>query len=216
MCVLLCSSLAANLTMLFLPTLLSLAYVAAQGRMRLAASFAVSYAVLALLLYLIRFHGLHMVLFSEFHVLLLWSMSCAIVVGWDLVTTPPGELSAFLSRVHTPVAGILGVLVVFRFFPTMGAELSNIVQSMRNRALTSPLRMLAHPATSCEYVLVPLMLRCLQIADQLTVSAVARGAERDGTRGSYYGRAFGVGDMVWLIVWVVGTIAFLAMFGVSL
>ena len=36
------------------------------------------------------------------------------------------------------------------------------------------------------YVLVPFLLRVLQLADQLSVSAVARGAERPGVRGSYY------------------------------
>lgn len=208
-CVLACSTLTNNPVMLCLPTLLSLLYVAMQGRERLALSFAAAYAVIALVLYLIRFHGLHMIVFSEFHVLLLWSMSPVIVAGWDLITTPPGDLSSFLSRLRAPVPLILGVLVVFRFFPTMAAELSSIVQSMRNRALTTPARMIAHPAASGEYVIVPLMLRCLQIADQLTVSAVARGAERNGIRSSYYGRSYAARDWIWLVVWIAGTVAFL-------
>lgn len=199
--------------MLYLPTLLSLIYVAMQGRARLALSFAMTYAVLALLLFLIRFHGLHMIVFSEFHVLLLWSMSPVIVVGWDLITTPPGDLSAFLSKMHAPVALILGVLVVFRFFPTMASELSNIVRSMRNRSLTAPAHMIVHPAASGEYVIVPLMLRCLQIADQLTVSAIARGAERNGIRSSYYGRPCEARDAIWLAVWMTGTALFLLVIG---
>lgn len=199
--------------MLYLPTLLSLIYVAMQGRARLALSFAMTYAALALLLFLIRFHGLHMIVFSEFHVLLLWSMSPAIVVGWDLITTPPGDLSAFLSKMHAPVALILGVLVVFRFFPTMASELSSIVRSMRNRSLTAPSRMIAHPAASGKYVIVPLMLRCLQIADQLTVSAIARGAERNGIRSSYYGRPYEARDVIWLAVWMAGTALFLLVIG---
>lgn len=212
-CVLACSTLTSALSMLYLPTLLSLIYVAMQGRTRLALSFAMTYAVLALLLFLIRFHGLHMIVFSEFHVLLLWSMSPVIVVGWDLITTPPGDLSAFLSKMHAPVALILGVLVVFRFFPTMASELSSIVRSMRNRSLTAPSRMIAHPAASGEYVIVPLMLRCLQIADQLTVSAIARGAERNGIRSSYYGRPCEARDAIWLAVWMAGTALFLLVIG---
>lgn len=212
-CVLACSTLTSALSMLYLPTLLSLIYVAMQGRTRLALSFAMTYAVLALLLFLIRFHGLHMIVFSEFHVLLLWSMSPVIVVGWDLVTTPPGDLSAFLSKMHAPVALILGVLVVFRFFPTMASELSSIVRSMRNRSLTAPSRMIVHPAASGEYVIVPLMLRCLQIADQLTVSAIARGAERNGIRSSYYGRPCEARDAIWLAVWMAGTALFLLVIG---
>lgn len=212
-CALACSTLTSALSMLYLPTLLSLIYVAMQGRTRLALSFAITYAVLALLLFLIRFHGLHMIVFSEFHVLLLWSMSPVIVVGWDLITTQPGDLSAFLSKMHAPVALILGVLVVFRFFPTMASELSSIVRSMRNRSLTAPARMIAHPAASGEYVIVPLMLRCLQIADQLTVSAIARGAERNGIRSSYYGRPCEARDAIWLAVWMAGTALFLLVIG---
>ena len=143
--------------------------------------------------------------------------SCTLIytamVGWDLVTTPPGDLSAFLSKMHAPVALILGVLVVFRFFPTMASELSSIVRSMRNRSLTAPSRMIAHPAASGEYVIVPLMLRCLQIADQLTVSAIARGAERNGIRSSYYGRPCEARDAIWLAVWMAGTALFLLVTG---
>ncbi len=153
--------------------------------------FAVFYGILALLLYLIRYHGLHMVVFSEFYVLMFWNLSPVFLVGWDLITTPPGELAAFLSRIHMPTAVILGLLVLFRFFPTMKAELKGVGRSMRNRGLTAPARLLTHPAASCEYVLVPMLLRCLQLADQLSVSAVARGAEAPGKRGSYHERKMG-------------------------
>ena len=63
------------------------------------------------------------------------------------------------------------------FFPTMKSELRSVWLSMRNRGLTAPAQLVRHPAASFEYVLVPLLLRCLQIADQLSLSAVARGAE---------------------------------------
>ena len=102
---------------------------------------------------------------------------------------------------------------MFRSFPTMASELSSIVRSMRNRSLTAPARMIAHPASSGEYVIVPLMLRCLQIADQLTVSAIARGAERNGIRSSYYGRPCEARDAIWLAVWMAGTALFLHVIG---
>ena len=47
-----------------------------------------------------------------------------------------------------------------------------------------------------EYVLVPFLLRVLQLADQLSVSAVARGAERPGVRGSYYEQRAGARDHI--------------------
>ena len=101
----------------------ALLYLVLQRSFRLAASYGCFYLLLALLLYGIRFHGLHMPVFSEFYVLMFWNLSPIFLVSWDLITTPPGMLSAFLSRRRMPTPFILGLLVVFRFFPTMRAEL---------------------------------------------------------------------------------------------
>ena len=159
-------------------------YLVLQRSFRLAASYGCFYLLLALLLYGIRFHGLRMPVFSEFYVLMFWNLSPIFLVSWDLITTPPGMLSAFLSRLRMPTPFILGLLVVFRFFPTMRAELKGVGMSMKNRGLTAAGQLLAHPVQSMEYVLVPFLLRVLQLADQLSVSAVARGAERPGVRGA--------------------------------
>ena len=77
-------------------------------------------------------------------------------------------------------------------------------------------QLLCHPAASCEYVAVPLLLRCLQIADQLSVSAVARGAEAPGRRGSYYGKDMDAGDWLWLAIWTAVTTAFLWLGGMRI
>ena len=191
-------------------------YLAVQKNWRLMGGFALFYGILALLLYLIRYHGLHMVVFSEFYVLMFWNLTPVFLVSWDLITTPPGELAAFLSRIHTPSPVILGLLVMFRFFPTMKSELRSVWLSMRNRGLTTPIQLAGHPAASCEYVLVPLLLRCLQIADQLSVSAVARGAERPGKRGSYYGKRSDALDGICLALWTGATAVFLFAGGVRI
>lgn len=209
-------SLTGNAVLTCVLTMAGLLYLAVQKNWRLLGGFAVFYGILALLLYMIRYHGLHMVVFSEFYVLMFWNLSPVFLVGWDLITTPPGELAAFLSRIHMPTAVILGLLVLFRFFPTMKAELKGVRRSMRNRGLTAPVQLITHPAASCEYVLVPLLLRCLQLADQLSVSAVARGAEAPGKRGSYYERKIDALDWCQLALWPVVTILFLWMGGMRL
>ena len=174
----------------------ALLYLVLQRNFRLAASYGCFYLLLALLLYGIRFHGLHMPVFSEFYVLMFWNLSPIFLVSWDLITTPPGMLSAFLSRLRMPTPFILGLLVVFRFFPTMRTELKGVGRSMKNRGLTAAGQLLAHPVQSMEYVLIPFLLRVLQLADQLSVSAVARGAERPGVRGSYYEKRAGTRDRI--------------------
>ena len=157
----------------------ALLYLVLQRNFRLAASYGCFYLLLALLLYGIRFHGLHMPVFSEFYVLMFWNLSPIFLVSWDLITTPPGMLSAFLSRLRMPTPFILGLLVVFRFFPTMRTELKGVGRSMKNRGLTAAGQLLAHPVQS-----------------MLSVSAVARGAERPGVRGSYYEKRIGARDHI--------------------
>ena len=80
----------------------ALLYLVLQRSFRLAASYGCFYLLLALLLYGIRFHGLRMPVFSEFYVLMFWNLSPIFLVSWDLITTPPGMLSAFLSRLRMP------------------------------------------------------------------------------------------------------------------
>lgn len=176
-------------------------YLAVQGRTGLVVSYGLFDLVLALLLIGIRRYGLRMVIFSEFYVLMFWQLSAAVLVSWDLITTPPGALSAFLARRRAPTALILGLLVIFRFFPTMKAEWQGVGRSMKNRGLTGPVQLIAHPLASLEYVMVPLLLRVLQIADQLAVSAVARGAECPGVRSSYVDRPMGARDWAFAALW---------------
>ncbi len=213
-CVIIGISLAADTVLTCILTIVDFVYLAFQRNWRLLRSMGIFYGLLIVLLYLIRSHGLHPIVFSEFYVLMFWNLTPVFLVSWDLITTPPGELAAFLSRIHTPTSVILGLLVMFRFFPTMKLEVKSVWLSMRNRGLTTLKQLVSHPVVSCEYVLVPLLLRCLQIADQLSVSAVARGAERPGKRGSYYGKKVDARDYIWLVIWTVVTAGLLSMGGV--
>lgn len=216
-CVLTAVSLTGNGLLTWTLTLLGLAFAAVQGRWRIVFSYGCFFALLAALLYAVRFYQVKMLLFSEFHLILFWSLSPVAVVSWDLIQTPPGELSAFLSRIKTPTPVILGLLVIFRFFPTIKSELAGVLRSMRNRGLTAPANLLRRPLEGLEFILVPLLLRCLQIADQLSVSAVARGAERPGVRGSYFGNPRLNGrDWAMIFVWSAATIVFLAAGGMRL
>ena len=215
LCVMFAVFLTADVSQSFVMTALALTYVAIQKNMRLFVSFGLFYLLLAALMYLIRFHEFRMIIFSEFYVLMFWSLSPVFIVTWDLITTPPGELSAFFSRIHIPSSAIIGLLVIFRFFPTMRTELRNVSRSMRNRRLTGFIQVISHPISSCEYMVVPMLLRCIQVADDLSVSAVARGAERPGIRGSYYEKPLQVRDWLCAVGWTFGTTLFLVLGGVK-
>ena len=57
--------------------------------------------------------------------------------------------------------------------------------------------------------MTPFLLRTLQLADQLSVSAVARGAEHPGARGSYYEKKIKLRESVVAAAWTLATASYL-------
>ena len=93
-------------------TITACLHLAVQGKGNIVFNYGIFYILLGLLLYAIQYRGLHMLIFSEFYVLMFWKLSPVILLSWDLITTPPGKISSFLSKSHIPTPVILGVLVV--------------------------------------------------------------------------------------------------------
>ena len=201
LCVMVGVSLTSNAVLTCTLTLLGFTYLGFQRNWRLLRSFGVFYLLLAVLLYLIRFHGFHMAIFSEFYVLMLWNLSPVFLAAWDLITTPPGELAAFFSRIHMPTPVILGLLVVFRFFPTMRSEVKSVGRSMRNRGLTAPAQLVRHrryPVSMClspyfcDACRLPTSWRFLPWPEARSIrasGAVIMG--KDSERPTIFGLAFG-------------------------
>ncbi|MGI5066940.1 energy-coupling factor transporter transmembrane component T family protein [Treponema putidum] len=188
-------------------SLIGLLYLAVQCKWRLLISFGLFYALLLLLLIGIRRYGIRTIIIPEFYIFLCWSLLPVMLTGWDVITTPPGELAAFLSRIGMPVSVILGLLVIFRFIPVMKAEVKKLRLSMKTKGLLEPIRILTHPLETGEYVLIPLLLRCIQIADQLAVSAIVRGIQCPVKRSSYYEKKMRAFDYIAVIVWSTTTAA---------
>ncbi len=138
-----------------------------------------------------------------------WWLTPIFMVSSDLVLSPPGQISAFLSKLKMPNQVILGVLVVFRFFPTMKAECKAILQSMHNRRLLGIKQVLLHPANSFEYILVPLLMRTVQLSDQLAVSALVRGIEAPYKRMAYYENKTTMRDVMCMFLVIIGCIVVL-------
>ncbi|MDR0623374.1 MAG: energy-coupling factor transporter transmembrane protein EcfT [Treponema sp.] len=214
-CAILGVSLAADINRTWVLSLMGLAYLLFQQARKQFISWLVFYGLLSVLLFLNLRHGFHTKIISEYYIYTLWWLTPVFIVSWDLISSPPGNLIAFLSRLRAPSPVILGTLVIFRFFPTMKTALRNLGESLRNRGLLGPGTMLRHPLAVFEYILVPLLLRCLQIADQLSVSAISRGIEAPVKRESYYeqkmkGRdylcmaAAGGGTLFFLLYWGIG------------
>lgn len=179
-----------------------LGYMAVGKRPALARILLVYYvALFALYLAMAQF-GMRLAIFSPVHVFMAWKAFPTIIAVVALVTTPPGMISSFLAKLHFPKKVILGVLVIFRFFPTMSYGIRRLKDALRNRGLLSPAQVLGNPLDTLEYLLVPTMMTLINSADQLASSAVTRAAEAPTKRTSYYRKPLRVPDFLCMLFFV--------------
>jgi energy-coupling factor transport system permease protein len=105
--------------------------------------------------------------------------------GGMIATTKVGELVSAMQKLRIPKPVVITFAVTLRFFPTAKEEFAAIRDAMRLRGIgLSVGNMLTRPLTVMECVLIPMMMRCATIAEELSAAAVTRGIESGGKRGS--------------------------------
>ncbi len=103
-----------------------------------------------------------------------------LMMGYYAVTTTTvSEFVAAMERIHMPKQIVIPLSVMFRFFPTVGEEASNISDAMRMRGISFGGK---HPGKMLEYRLVPLMTCSVKIGDELSAAALTRGLGSDAKR----------------------------------
>jgi energy-coupling factor transport system permease protein len=92
--------------------------------------------------------------------------------GYLVSTTTVSQFMAAMGRMGLSEKITIPLSVVFRFFPTLGEEYMSISDAMRMRGISlaggNPLAML-------EYRLVPMMVCCVKIGEELSAAAITRG-----------------------------------------
>lgn len=102
---------------------------------------------------------------------------------WFVGSTRTGELIAALERMRAPRAVTIPLAVTMRYLPTLGLEFGCIRDTMRMRGIDcSVAGIVRRPVALLEYVMVPLLMRCVKVADELAAAAVSRGIEHEGVR----------------------------------
>ncbi len=106
---------------------------------------------------------------------------CLIAGAYAFTTTSPSEFVAALRRMHVPERALIPLLVVMRYFPTLGEQCREIHDAMRLRGIAlSPLDVVRHPRTSAERLLVPLLARACSTAEDLSCACLTKGADNPG------------------------------------
>jgi energy-coupling factor transport system permease protein len=101
-----------------------------------------------------------------------------------MATTKVGELVSAMQSLGIPHVIIIPFTVTLRFFPTAREEFAAIRDAARLRGLRF----------SMERTLVPMMLRCANIAEELSAASVTRGIESAKKRTSLRVLRFGFPD----------------------
>jgi len=102
-----------------------------------------------------------------------------------IATTKVGELVSAMQRLHIPKPIVITFAVTLRFFPAAKEEYASIKDAMRLRGIgVSAVNVLTRPLTVLESVLIPMMMRCATIAEELSAATVTRGIESNGRRTS--------------------------------
>lgn len=87
----------------------------------------------------------------------------------------PGELVAGLRQLRFPRAIVTPLTVLLRFIPIVISEYRDISEAMSLRGLSMGWQAWAHPLRYLEFVMVPLLMSCSRLADEMTAAAMVRG-----------------------------------------
>lgn len=138
-----------------------------------------------------------------------------IVMGeYLIVTTSVSEFISAMESLHVPQSITIPMSVMFRLFPTIGAEWTSIRRAMAMRGI--------HPGgvkgtQVLEYQLVPMMTSTVRIGEELSASALTRGLGAPTKRTNICRIGFRVQDWVFLIGALFGFVVWiLEWFGVRI
>ena len=97
-----------------------------------------------------------------------------------------GLLVASLKKMKLPKMVVMSIAILFRFFPTIQHEYRSVRTSQKFRAIGRTIfNVIGHPITFYETLAVPLAIRIMRISDELSASAILRGADLKGNNCSF-------------------------------
>lgn len=117
-------------------------------------------------------------------------------------TTTVGELIAAMYAMHMPKAIVITFAMTLRFFPTFKEEIGMVYDAMKLRGLGLSLtNIFKRPGMMFEAVVIPIVMRSITIAEELSASAVTRGIDNPGKRTTFIRLKTKASD--WILFFVV-------------
>ena len=159
-------------------------------------------AVYAGLLMLAQILPIQLSTVITFFFLRLITVSLALSVLFQ--TTEISELISALRASHIPQFIVLPVAIILRFLPSLKQDAVYIKQGMKTRGFGLSLRnVISHPAQTYECFLVPILMRILATATELSASAETRGISYQCEKTYFIPVRFRLRDALLLICMIV-------------
>ncbi len=118
--------------------------------------------------------------------------------SWLVNTTKISDFIVSMEKMRLPLSIIIPLAVTLRFMPTIRSEFRSIKNTMKMRGIgLSFTSVMKRPLLTTEYVMVPLLMRSIKIADELSASALTRGLGSHKTRTAYHNIRLHLGDVTW-------------------
>lgn len=144
------------------------------------------------------------VIMSVFGVTILKMLPLVMVGRWVMFTTYMDDMMVAFQRMRLPHSVTIPLIVMFRYIPTLRIEYGMIRNTMEIRGICDTWgKRVLHPVLTIEYILIPLLMRCLKIADELAASGATRGLEREVKRYSLNDICFSWKEYIVLVIAIV-------------
>ena len=143
-----------------------------------------------------------------FSFLILRMIPVLMLGSWLVHTVKINDFITAMEKLKLPTGIVITLAVTLRFIPTIQTEFRYIKNTMKMRGISLSLgSVVRKPLMTTEYAMVPLLMRSIKIADELSASALTRGLGQSKTRTSYRDVYLCRTDILWAVTYSVFTIA---------
>ena len=125
-----------------------------------------------------------------------------VMVVTCIVVGNSSELMSSLQKIKVPKQIIVMICILIRFFPVLSKENIAIRNGMKARGVFSGWKdFMRNPFLAYECFMVPLIIRCIKLSDELGATAELRGLNSNIKRTCIYEVYFGLKDVCVLVLY---------------
>lgn len=156
--------------------------------------FILSYSMLSMLKYIfMTYFSTEISVYFTLFIYIMQRMYPIFMLGIIVIHLSPGKIIASFRKMKLSEQIVMPLTVAMRFLPTIMQDFSDIRKAAKIRSINLTIW---HPIRSYEYLLMPILLRSLTTADELSASIMTKGISYDCVKTSYHQIKFQPIDLI--------------------